>query len=126
MRGWTSEIEPPRAWDEACRGKPAADIAREVGVLALRNIDQWYPGIGTSRIALLDAGVIVALGRTDVDDVRSGLHHRAAIGVISLDNYHTIDPGKMTTVPLFALEAAERVAVRAGRQGTDHVRARRG
>jgi glycine/D-amino acid oxidase-like deaminating enzyme len=120
MRGWTDEIEPPRAWDEACRGHPSASIAREVGALALRNIDRWYPGIGKSRIALIDAGAIVALGRTDVDDVRSGLHQRTSIGVTSLDNYHTIDPGKMTTAPLFAMEAAERVLARAGRLRTKH------
>ena len=114
VRGWTSKIEPPRAWDEACRGKPSVSLAKKVGVLALQNIDRWYPGIGKSRIALVDAGAIVALGRTDVDDLRSGLHRRASIGVISLDNYHTIDPGKMTTAPLFAMEAAERVLARAG------------
>jgi glycine/D-amino acid oxidase-like deaminating enzyme len=117
MRGWTSAIEPPREWDEACRGNPKAGIAREVGALALRHIDRWYPGIAKSRIALVDAGAIVALGRTDVDDAASGLHHRVNIGVISLENYHTIDPGKMTTAPLFALEAAERVATRAGQRG---------
>ncbi len=116
MRGWTSEVEPPRAWDEACRGNPSAGIARKVGALALRNIDRWYPGIGKSRIALVDAGAIVALGRTDVDDFSSGLHQRASIGVTSLENYHTIDPGKMTTAPLFAMEAAERVLARAGRR----------
>jgi glycine/D-amino acid oxidase-like deaminating enzyme len=120
MRGWTSDIEPPRAWDEACRGNPAAGIAQEVGALALRHIDQWYPGIGKSQIALVDAGAIVALGHTDVDDARSGLHQRASIGVISLDNYHSIDPGKMTTAPLFALEAADRVIARAGRRVTEN------
>lgn len=113
MRGWTSEIEPPRAWDEACRGTPDAEVAREVSEFALRHIDEWYPGIGRSCIALVDAGAIVAIGETDVDDASSVLHHRKAIGVTSLENYHTVDPGKLTTAPLFAMEAADRVAERA-------------
>jgi glycine/D-amino acid oxidase-like deaminating enzyme len=125
MRGWTSEIEPPRAWDEACRGTPAAGIAREVGALALRYIDEWYPGIAKSTIAVVDAGVIVAVGRTDVDDAGSALHYRSGIGMTSLDNYHTVDPGKMTTAPLFALEAAKRVAARAGQRQTDRIEQRK-
>jgi hypothetical protein len=114
LRGWTSEIEPPRLWDEPCRGNPPAEIAREVGQCALRYIDEWYPGIANSSIVALDAGAIVAVGHTDVDDARSGLHDRTRIGVTSVDNYHTVDPGKMTTAPLFALEAAKRIAERAG------------
>ncbi|MEA2539869.1 MAG: hypothetical protein QOH35_1235 [Acidobacteriaceae bacterium] len=114
LRGWTSEIEPPRLWDEPCRGNPPAEIAREVGQCALRYIDEWYPGIANSSIVTLDAGAIVAVGHTDVDDARSGLHDRTRIGVTSVNNYHTVDPGKMTTAPLFALEAAKRIAERAG------------
>lgn len=110
LRGWKNEIEPPRAWDEACRGNPPADIAREVSSLALRAINEWYPGIANSSVAVTDAGVIVARGRTDVDDSKSALHNRTRVGVTSVDNYHTVDPGKLTTAPLFALQAAERVA----------------
>lgn len=116
MRGWTSEIEPPRAWDEACRGSPKAEVAREVSQFALRHIDEWYPGIGRSGIALVDAGAIVAIGETDVDDASSVLHQRKAIGVTSMENYHTVDPGKLTTAPLFAMETAERVSERAGKK----------
>jgi glycine/D-amino acid oxidase-like deaminating enzyme len=114
LRGWTSEIEPPRLWDEPCRGNPPAEIAREVGQCALRYIGEWYPGIAQSSIAAVDAGAIVAVGHTDVDDARSGLHDRTRIGVTSVNNYHTVDPGKMTTAPLFALEAAGRIAELAG------------
>jgi hypothetical protein len=54
-------------------------------------------------------GVIVAWGTTDIDDARSELHQRHAIGVTSRGNYHSVDPGKLTMAPLFALETAERV-----------------
>jgi hypothetical protein len=31
------------------------------------------------------------------------------VGVSSSDGYHSVDPGKLTTAPLFAALAAERV-----------------
>ena len=74
-----------------------------------RPIDEWYPGMGRSRPLLVDAGAIVAYGRSDVDDDKSGLHDRIRIGVQSVDGYHSVDPGKLTTAPLFAMQAAERV-----------------
>jgi glycine/D-amino acid oxidase-like deaminating enzyme len=117
LQGWTNDIEPPPAWNEPCRGNPPPDLAREISALILRSIDEWYPGIANSRVAVVDAGAIVARGRTDVDDANSDLHDRTRVGVTSVDNYHTVDPGKLTTAPLFALQAAERVALRAGQSG---------
>ena len=34
---------------------------------------------------------------------------RAKSGVLSQDGYHSVDPGKLTAAPMFALEVAERV-----------------
>ncbi|MBL8835129.1 MAG: FAD-binding oxidoreductase [Alphaproteobacteria bacterium] len=59
----------------------------------------------------IDGGVIFAWGErdSDVDDPASVLHTRARIGVHSHGRYHSIDTGKYTTAPLFAVEAAERI-----------------
>lgn len=54
----------------------------------------------------MDAGSILAYGRTDVDDPSSTLHDRSRIGVVSLDGYHSVEPGKLTTAPLVAAQAA--------------------
>jgi hypothetical protein len=56
----------------------------------------------------VDAGVIIAHGRTDVDDPASGLHARTRIGVASVDGYHSVATGKLTTAPLFGVRAARR------------------
>ncbi len=113
LRGWTHDLAPPAAWDAACRGdvpgEAAAAMAREI----LDAIDAWYPGAARSVPLLVDAGVIVSYGRTDVDDPRSGLHDRTRIGVNSGGGYHSLDPGKLTTAPLFGQAAAERVLARA-------------
>lgn len=64
------------------------------------------------RSATVHGGIIFARGHSDIDDVKSGLHERSAIGPRSHDNYHTVDSGKLTTVPLFALQVADRIAPR--------------
>ena len=109
LRGWTHELAPPASWAAPCRGELADEERRTVADGVLGAIDAWYPGIGASEPLLVDAGAIVAYGRTDVDDAASGLHDRSRVGVTSSDGYHSVDPGKLTTAPLFAKLAADRV-----------------
>lgn len=109
LRGWSQDIEPPRSWDAACRGEMEPTLACEIEAGVLTAIDAWYPGIARSQPILVDAGAIVAIGRSDVDDVGSGLHDRTRIGVSSHDGYHSVDPGKLTTAPMFAFAVADRV-----------------
>ena len=109
LRGWTHEIEPPLDWEAPCRGLVPAASADQIGAEILGAIDAWYPGIGRSQPLLVDAGAIVAIGRSDVDDASSALHDRSRVGVFSRGAYHSVDPGKLTTAPWFALQAADRV-----------------
>ena len=113
LRGWSHDPAPPADWAPACRGEAPADEAASVCRDILAGIDTWYPGIGASEPILVDAGAIVSYGRTDVDDPNSGLHDRTRIGVRSAGGYHSLDPGKLTTAPLFGRIAAERVLARA-------------
>lgn len=108
LRGWSVAPTPPSAWQGPCRGERSAE-ADEVGAAILRGIDAWLPGIARSEPLTIDAGIIVAAGRTDIDDPASGLHERTRIGVTSSAGYHSVDPGKLTTAPLFALAAARAV-----------------
>lgn len=109
LRGWSHDVEPPAAWTPACRGEVPLGLAQEIAAEILAGIDDWFPGIARCEPRLVDAGAIVALGRSDVDDAASALHDRSRIGVTSRGGYHSVDPGKLTTAPLFALEAADRV-----------------
>jgi len=109
LRGWTHELAPPASWNGPCRGELLEGEARSIASDILAGIDAWYPGIGMSQPLLVDAGAIVAYGCTDVDDTSSALHDRSRIGVTSDDGYHSVDPGKLTTAPLFAEAAAARV-----------------
>ena len=110
LQGWSHDIEPPAAWDAPCRGEVPAEFAREIAGGIIAGIDAWYPGMVRAEPLLVDAGAIVAIGRSDVDDAASGLHDRSRIGVFTNGAYHSVDPGKLTTAPMFAVETADRVA----------------
>lgn len=112
MRGWSHELAPPADWEAACRGEidpaAAAAVAGEFG----RGLARWHRGLAAARgePVQVDAGAIFAHGRSDVDDPASGLHRRTQVGVVSRDGYHSVNPGKLTTCPLFAVAAADAVA----------------
>ena len=109
LRGWSFELAPPDSWDAPCRGAVEREDAQDLSHRILRAIDSWYPGAADAVPLLLDAGAIVAYGQTDVDDPASGLHDRTRVGVVTADGYHSVDPGKLTTAPLFGVRAARRV-----------------
>jgi hypothetical protein len=109
LSGWSHDVEPPRDWDAACRGEVSPSQALEIASKIRAGIADWWPAMAQFEPLLVDAGAIVALGRSDVDDAGSGLHDRSRIGVSSRGGYHSIDPGKLTTAPLFAVEAADRI-----------------
>ena len=54
-------------------------------------------------------GIIAAAGQTDIDDPNSRLHMRIDVGICSVDGYHSVDTGKYTLAPMYALEAANRI-----------------
>ena len=109
LKGWTHDLKPPEEWELPCSGQVRADEGERIAAPLMSALDEWFPGIAQSKPYLVDAGVIVAYGRTDVDDPGSALHDRTRIGVRSVDGYHSVDPGKLTTAPLFAMQAADQV-----------------
>lgn len=109
LQGWTHALAPPSAWNGPCSGKVAPAMRRTIARALLAGIDDWYPGASASTVRVVDAGAIVAYGASDVDDPASGLHDRTRVGVSSYGGYHSVDPGKLTTAPLFGVQAARAV-----------------
>jgi glycine/D-amino acid oxidase-like deaminating enzyme len=64
---------------------------------------------GLFEEAFVAGGIILAAGETDIDDPMSRLHTRNAVGVRSVDGYHSVDTGKYTLAPMYAMEIADRV-----------------
>ena len=110
MVGTSGEIVHP-AWDahfDDARKRAICDESiRQLAVLLkpLRHLRE--PAI-TARY--VDGGVIFAWGATHIDDPHSELHNRHDIGIHTTGNYHSIDPGKFTMVPMLAVEVADRIA----------------
>lgn len=109
LRGWSDDAEPPDDWNPPCQGDVTAALAEEISSEIRAGFESWCPAMAQLEPLQVDAGAIVALGRSDVDDAASGLHDRSRIGVTSHGRYHSVDPGKLTTAPLFAVETADRV-----------------
>jgi hypothetical protein len=109
MRGWSDELAPPASWNDACRGVVPPTLADEIATRALAATERWFPGIAAARRLTVDAGTIFAFGQTDITHADSRLHRRDTIGVWSVDGYHTVDTGKLTTAPAFAVDAADAV-----------------
>ena len=106
MRGWSQTIAPPVEWDAACVGNAPREISEHVARETLAAFDEIVPGIKSSRVGLVDAGVIYSRGATDIDDYASALHRRYEIGFSAHDGYYSVDTGKFTCAPFFAEQLA--------------------
>jgi hypothetical protein len=107
--GASGTLDPP-AWpvhaEEPLRSRI---IAHTIDRLA-----EIVPALGAvDRDIFAEASVvggnIFGWGSTDTDDPASELHRRHEIGVVSIGNYHSVDPGKLTMAPYFAEICADRI-----------------
>ena len=112
LRGWSTEVEPPVEWAAACTGRLPRSEQLAIGRRVLDAFDRLVPGLAGADVRTVDAGVIFSWGQTDITDPASVLHRRDETGVQSADGYHSVNTGKLTTAPLFAVDAADRVAGR--------------
>lgn len=115
LQGWTGDLAPPEDWQDPSRGAPDPAVAADMARRILDGLEPWMPGVAAARPEIVDAGPILAHGRSDVDDPESGLHGRMVTGVASRGGWHSLNPGKLTTAPLHAAEAAAAVLAHAGR-----------
>ena len=108
-RGWSEAVEPPD-WPTVLDGDEAAMVVRGIsdglsGVVS----EAGRVLVERPERAAVHGGVIYALGSTDVSDPLSKLHYRDRVGPRSYGSYHTVDTGKSTLAPLFAMQLADRI-----------------
>jgi hypothetical protein len=114
LRGWSADLEPPASWGPACTGQLARTEQLELAQRILSEFDVLVPGLARAHVLTVDAGVIFAWGRTDITDLGSELHRRDQTGTLSVDGYHSVNTGKLTTAPLYAVDTANRVVEAGG------------
>jgi hypothetical protein len=57
----------------------------------------------------LKGGTIFAWGGSDIEDLHSELHSRYDIGIHTFGRYHSVNTGKYTMAPHYAVELADRI-----------------
>jgi hypothetical protein len=102
MTAWSKDLVPPQV---PCilEGPEAGAIQQGI----IEGLASVVPSV--SELVLSDVeikgGWILAWGETDIDDPRSGLHRRCAVGVHRQRRYLSVDTGKLTLAPLLAQQA---------------------
>lgn len=92
---------------------PHAD-AHRVATQSLQALERLFPALEGSEILSSRPGLIVAEGKSDVDDPASSLHIREEVGVEHYDGWWTVNPAKLTTAPLVGQRTAVRIAQEVG------------
>lgn len=109
MRGSSSALSPP-AWPRILDASAASAVRSGI----LDGLGEILPALASLPRSVVESGIvkggiIFAWGETDIDDPRSVLHERYAIGPQSSGRYHTVDTGKLTMAPHFAKIVADRI-----------------
>jgi hypothetical protein len=109
LAGLSADVSPP-AWPRILSEDAAQSIIDRT-IAGLARIVVPLRALNGSSIqrATVAGGIITAAGKTDIDDPNSGLHRRTSVGVRSLGGYHSVNTGKYTLAPMFALQVADRV-----------------
>ncbi len=108
MRATSSALLPP---EHAVTPEELAGM-REQSARALGAVMPEVLGIDLQELKPV-SGIITAWGETDIGDPQSELRTRHEIGLTSVGGYHSVDPGKFTMIPYFALACADRISPRA-------------
>ena len=111
MVGSSTDLRPPD-WEDVLSDAQRHAIVRE----SWAQLAVHCPGLRTLDLTehpwSAIGGLIFAWGASDIDRPDSHLHSRYEIGVHSVRNYHSVNTGKYTMVPVLGVETADRIAGR--------------
>jgi hypothetical protein len=83
----------------------------EIRIRSLQEQSGLIPGVldllAYKANTSVGGGFIMAIGDSDIDDRKSGLHERHQIGVERHDNWVSLSTGKFCTAPMFGIQAAQ-------------------
>lgn len=104
LMGFTTGTADGPGWFETVAAGFDCDAAYD---RTRRALESLLPSMTLApRYDEVRAGAILAAGRTDIYDPTSQLHERTAIGVTTRGIIASINPGKLTTAPTYARQAA--------------------
>lgn len=106
--GWSEGSSPPD-WDNMYSIEKRYDIFWRSFEELVKRVPRLKNLSFTEKDISPVGGVIYALGNTDVDNKHSKLHTRFDVGIRSFQNYHSVNTGKYTLIPLLAVQLADRI-----------------
>jgi hypothetical protein len=84
---------------------------QDIRVRSLREFSELIPGVldllTYKDKTTVGGGFIMAVGDSDIDDRKSGLHERHQIGIEQDGSWVSLSTGKYCTAPMFAVQAAQ-------------------
>jgi hypothetical protein len=95
-------LTPPPAWQAPCRGEVPPKLAAAIERDVLAALDRILPGLGETKVDIVDAGTIFSWGDAGVGDPDSEVHRRCDTGIHRKEGYFSIDTGKFTNAPYYA------------------------
>ena len=102
-------IDPPD-W----KAQVTPELRRSVADETLARLAEIVPNVAAlgavTDLSMVDGGAVVTWGDSDIDDPHSEVHQRFDIGVTSNGSYHSVDTGKYSVAPYFAMQVADRIA----------------
>jgi len=102
-------IDPPD-W----KAQVTPELRRSVADETLARLAEIVPDVAAlgavTDLSMVDGGAVVTWGDSDIDDPHSEAHQRFDIGVTSNGSYHSVDTGKYSVAPYFAMQVADRIA----------------
>jgi hypothetical protein len=107
--GMSAALAPPD-WPRELGGGEARrmiDLTLDAFAQLVKPVRALHPDLFEE--ASVEGAIILAAGQTDIDNPRSRLHTRTAVGIRSADGYHSVDTGKYTLAPMWAIQVADRV-----------------
>lgn len=106
LLGFVNADSAPAEWSAAL-DDPAVRAAQIDATLS--HLRAHVPELGPVHDPTVATGVVVARGRTDIDDPTSGLHERHESGHSIEDGWVSVRSTKFTSAPVAALEVVDRI-----------------
>ncbi len=110
MQGLAKNQPQPPNWNRNVSKTTAIEMTRDT----ISNLSSYIPLLKTLSETTIDhlsvlGGIIYAHGETDVGDPKSLLHERHQLNIKSNRNYYSVNPGKYSLCPFFAMETAKKI-----------------
>ncbi len=113
MREITTNVRTPESWEKIFIDPDSKGLLESDWVQSsIDSLSEFVPAIESFKPYKFLPGIICSAGNTDIHDIKSKVHNRAAnMGVFAHDGYFSIDTGKFASAPLHAKKLIKELSI---------------